>query len=144
MATITETMTNDHRRCDHIFAEAEGFVAKSDWEDGRARFQEFYQAMEHHFSMEEDVLFPEFENASGMSSGPTQVMRMEHKQMRQLLLDMEQAVERRDSDGFLGMSETLMIIMQQHNVKEEQMLYPMSDNALVGDAERVIARMESI
>ncbi len=144
MAIITETMTGDHRRCDHIFAAAEASVAKSDWDDGGVRFQEFFQAMEHHFSMEEEVLFPAFEEVSGMTSGPTQVMRMEHKQMRQLLADMEQALDKRDRDGFLGMSETLMIIMQQHNMKEEQMLYPMSDNALVGDADQVIAKMESI
>jgi iron-sulfur cluster repair protein YtfE (RIC family) len=28
------------------------------------------------------------------------------------------------------LSETLMMIMQQHNMKEEQMLYPMMDQTL--------------
>lgn len=144
MAKITETMAGDHRRCDHIFAEAEASVADADWEEGNARFQKFRQAMEHHFSMEEDVLFPSFEAATGMTAGPTQVMRMEHRQMRQLFTDMEQAVESRDRDLFLGVAETLMIIMQQHNMKEEQMLYPMTDDSLGGDADRIIARMESV
>jgi len=62
--------------------------------------------------------------------GPTQVMRMEHIQMKQLFSEMEQAVKARDDAQYLGLSETLMMIMQQHNMKEEQMLYPMMDQTL--------------
>ncbi len=144
MARITDTMAGDHRRCDQIFAEAEASVSDSNWADGTAQFKEFHAAMEHHFSMEEGVLFPSFEETTGMTMGPTQMMRMEHKQMRQLFADMEQAVEKQDKDGYLGLSETLMMMMQQHNMKEEQMLYPMTDNAFGGSADQVIEKMQSI
>ncbi len=144
MGTITENMATDHRRCDGIFADAELLVSKSDWQQGSDRFQEFREAMGHHFAMEEEVLFPAFEACTGKTEGPTQVMRMEHTQMRQLLADMLHAVEREDREGFLGLSETLMIIMQQHNMKEEQMLYPMADQALAPDIEAVIRKMGSL
>jgi hemerythrin-like domain-containing protein len=144
MARITDTMAADHRRCDQLFAQAEETVSKSNWDAGSAQFNQFHAAMEHHFSMEEDVLFPTFEQATGQTAGPTQMMRMEHTQMRQLFSDMAQAVENRDKDGYLGLSETLMMIMQQHNMKEEQMLYPMTDNAFGGSADEVIEKMQSI
>jgi hemerythrin-like domain-containing protein len=65
-----------------------------------------------------------------MTSGPTEVMRGEHRQMRDLLAQMEGALAVRDSDTFGGAAETLLILMQQHNMKEENILYPMCDNAL--------------
>lgn len=144
MTRITDTMGGDHHRCDLIFAEAEASVSDSNWDVGTAQFNEFHTAMEHHFSMEEDVLFPTFEEASGMTMGPTQMMRMEHTQMRQLFSDMVQAVEKQDKDEYLGLSETLMMIMQQHNMKEEQMLYPMTDRTLGGDVDEVIEKMNAV
>ena len=60
-----------------------------------------------------------------MTTGPTQVMRGEHQQMRALIDDINKALKAEDKDQFLGLSETLMILMQQHNMKEEMMLYPM-------------------
>jgi hemerythrin-like domain-containing protein len=144
MTKITEFMESDHRRCDRSFADAEALVSKSEWEQGADRFGQFLDAMEHHFSMEEKVLFPAFEEHTGQTAGPTQVMRSEHTQMRQLLKDMSRALAGEDRDGYLGLSETLMIIMQQHNMKEEQMLYRMADQVLASDVEGVIQRMGAI
>lgn len=144
MTTITDTMTEDHRRCDQMFASAEESASNSSWEDVSVQFHKFHAAMEHHFSMEELVLFPIFEQETGQSSGPTQIMRMEHEQMRQLLSDMAEAVDKQDKDDYLGISETLMMIMQQHNMKEEQMLYPMTDRTFGSGAVEVIAKMQSI
>lgn len=144
MPTITDTMAKDHRRCDEIFSTAEELVAKADWEAAAEAFARFRDATEHHFSMEEEVLFPEFEGRTGQTMGPTQMMRMEHIQMRQLFSDMDQALSQHDRDRYLGLSETLMMIMQQHNMKEERMLYPMTDQVFGGEADAVLKRMEGV
>jgi len=94
--------------------------------------------------MEERVMFLEFENKTGMTQGPTAIMRHEHTQMRGLLEEMRKAIEAKDKDKFFGNSETLMILMQQHNMKEEQMLYPMAQQHLSADAERIIDMMNSM
>ncbi len=57
-------------------------------------------------------------------------MRLEHAQMRPLLAQLEAACAARDGDGYAGAAETLLILMQQHNMKEENILYPMCDQAL--------------
>ncbi len=144
MTTIVGYMTADHRRCDKIFALAEASVAQADWNSVGDQFLQLQQAMEHHFSMEEGALFPAFEARTGQTMGPTQVMRKEHEQMRQLLTEMSRAVTRQDRDNYLGMAETLMIIMQQHNMKEEQMLYRMADQALSGEVAEILRQMKSI
>ena len=144
MTTITETMAADHRRCDELFSKAEERIAKGDWVDGARQFNQFKNATERHFEMEESVLFPDFEQRTGQMMGPTQVMRMEHIQMRQLFADMAQAISESDKQRYLGLSETLMMIMQQHNMKEERMLYPMTDQALGPDAGQVLEKMEQL
>lgn len=144
MQSITETLSADHHRCDEIFAETEALISQGNWDRGGARFGDFRDAMEHHFAMEENVLFPDFEQRSGGSAGPTHVMRMEHAQMRELLEDMRSNIERQERDAFLGVSETLLIIMQQHNAKEEQVLYRMADQLLGNSVPDVIDRMEAV
>ncbi len=143
MSAISEIMTENHRQCDQLFSKAEALTAQENWEQARPAFDHFRNAMKHHFSMEEDVLFPALEQRTGQTTGPTQVMRMEHEQMRQLLSDMEEALAREDRDQYLGFAETLMITTQQHNMKEEQILYPMSDQAFSDDATEIIKRLES-
>lgn len=74
--------------------------------------------------------------------GPTQMMRSEHSQMRQLFDDMATALAQQDKDECLGLAETLMMVMQQHNMKEEQMLYPMTEQVLAEDAAAVLDRID--
>ena len=144
MGTILEFLGSDHHACDNVFASAEEAVARKDWDSARSLFDRFQAAMARHLAMEEDVLFPAFESRTGMSGGPTEVMRMEHAQMRDLLQAMADAVATGNQNRYLGLSETLNMLMQQHNLKEENMLYPMSDRVLGAERAAVIQSMEAV
>ena len=98
----------------------------------------FRGAILAHFDCEEKTLFPTFEAKSGMRMGPTQVMRMEHGQIRALLDDAVDALEQANPDDFLGLADTLLIMMQQHNMKEENILYPMCDMRLGADRDTLV------
>ncbi len=140
---IAGYLTEDHQRCDALFAEAEQKVSEGDWAAARTAFDRMRQAIEHHFAMEEEVFFPAFEETTGMTMGPTQVMRQEHAQMRALFDAMAGALESGDAEAYLGDSETLLILMQQHNAKEEQILYPMLDSHLQ-EAEALLERARAL
>lgn len=134
MSLIPEYMTDKHRECDEFFSEAESVVAEGNWSLATDKWQLFTQELNEHFTQEEEVLFPQFEQATGMTSGPTEVMRMEHTQARALVQSLDEALTAQDKDTFLGLSETLMVLIQQHNMKEEMMLYPMmAQNLSNGD-----------
>lgn len=120
-------LTAEHRHCDSLFAEVEAAVNRNDFALAKATFAEFQNEMLSHFDLEEQKLFPAFEARTGMTSGPTQVMRMEHAQIRGLLREMEEAIFRGEQDNFFSLSETLLIMTQQHNMKEENVLYPMCE-----------------
>ena len=101
-----------------------------------------FTAMEHHLTVEETILFPAFEQKTGMTGGPTMIMREEHKQMRDLFLQLQFALDGKAGGEFLDTTETLLMLMQQHNMKEEGILYPMSDQHLGGEAQQVLTRMQ--
>ncbi|CAK0771796.1 Hemerythrin domain-containing protein [Gammaproteobacteria bacterium] len=143
MGTLSNYLSNDHRYCDDLFARAEEAADSSTVADAMSAFQNLRQAMEKHFLREEEILFPAFEQHGG-SNGPTTVMRMEHTQMRGLFEEMEVALTTGDNDGYLGRCETLLVMMQQHNLKEEQILYPMTDRVLAGVATDLIGRMVAV
>jgi len=139
MTRIAQYLTDDHEHCDALFAEAENAVAQADWPRAAGQFQAFARDTLRHFAREEEVFFPAFENRTGMSGGPTFVMRQEHDQMRDTLTAMEQAIQAKDARQYLGLSETLLMLMRQHNMKEENILYPMLDQALAGEEDTLLA-----
>lgn len=143
MTSIRSYMTDDHRHCDDLFADTEQAIGNRNLEAAKASFEHFRGAILAHFASEEKTLFPAFEEKTGMSMGPTQVMRMEHVQMRGLLDDAANALNIGETDDYLGIAETLLIMMQQHNMKEENILYPMCDQHLAGETPQLLERLES-
>ena len=143
MSTIAELMTHDHRACDHDFARAETLAAKADWSGAAEALDAFARALNAHFDAEEQHLFPAFEAATGMTHGPTHVMRGEHRDMRDALERLQAALRAQDGDDYAGEAETLLIMMQQHNMKEENILYPMCDQHLAAETPALLAHLES-
>jgi hypothetical protein len=140
--TISRYLARDHRRCDHLLAACEAAVDAGAWESAEGSAARFRDATLHHFALEEELLFPELEQVNPAASGPASVMRAEHRQMRQLLEDLAADVRARDREACLSASETMHMLSQQHNAKEESVLYPMADMSLGGAAGDLVARMK--
>jgi len=137
MATINSLMTAGHRTCDRYFAAAEAAVAAADWPGAVDAWSHFSRILDKHMTgLEEALLFPAFEAVHG-PAGPTQVMRMEHVQIRTLMEQAGTALAARDTQVFLGLAETLLLLIQQHNMKEEQILYPLMDQSMANAVDLV-------
>jgi len=142
---ISNYMKHEHRECDTFFAKAEEAVARGDWEVAEEEFLTFANDTLKHFKKEEEELFPAFEAQTGSSEGPTQVMRFEHEQVRGLIGKLAEALENQDRDAYLSLAESMMILLQQHNMKEEQMLYAMCDRVLPPETkESTLERMKKV
>jgi len=141
MTSISEFFSAQHRACDRTFEGMEEAINRDDWPQADALFRELSNDTLQHFSNEEDGLFPLFEEKTGMQGGPTQVMRGEHVELRELLQRIGDAVQARNQDEALGTAETFFLFLQQHNVKEEQVLYPMADQALQESLQELSARV---
>ncbi len=145
MSVIKEYMSSDHRACDESFANMENAVHDGNWAEAKKLFESFASDLIYHFDMEEKVMFPAFEARSASAHcNPTPVMLMEHEQMRKLVSDMRTDIDAKNKDHFFGLSETLMMTMQQHNMKEEQMMYPMVDEAMLGENGMLLSEMKEL
>ena len=122
----------DHTACDADWADTEAAVAQGA-AAASAAWQHFDGALRNHLAMEEEVLFPAFEARTGMTQGPTTVMRMEHTQMRGLLDQMATLARSGAWQDLLDQGDTLLMIIGQHNAKEEGMLYPMAQDYLAAE-----------
>lgn len=143
MPTISQFLSADHRRCDDLFIAAERAIDAQDWANGVRLFDDFRTAIEQHLAMEEQVLFAAYE-AVASAQGPSQVMCIEHEQMRALFEYMARAAREQARTEYLGLAETLLVLMQQHNMKEEHVLYPLCNRLLAESAEDLIAHMRCV
>ena len=134
----------DHRDCDARWVDVEELLDTSDIETALPAWQKFDRCMRRHMAMEEEVLFPAFEAATGMPGGPTSVMKMEHQQMKGLLDQIGEAMESGGAQEALDIGDTLLMLVQQHNVKEEGMLYPMAENMLAVQWTDLAKKLEEI
>jgi hemerythrin-like domain-containing protein/uncharacterized protein (DUF2249 family) len=129
----TEYLEGDHDRLDALLLEARRLADAGSFERARALFREFRCGLSRHIEIEEQVLFPTFERLTGIAAGPTRVMRMEHVEIRVLMETLAAAFDS-DDERTGARVDALVAVLSEHNMKEERMLYPMTDDALGTEA----------
>ena len=144
MQAITKFMGQDHDRLDRLFRE---FQAMKGSNFGKAKhsFSEFMRGLQRHIVWEEEILFPLFEDQTGMQDrGPTAVMRMEHRRIREFLEEIHDRFIHGETDTD-EIEKALLDTLAAHNKKEETILYPWIDQSLSEqDADTTLARMREV
>ena len=131
---ISVTFEQDHDRLDALFTTFQQQKRK-DMAKAKEAFVEFKFGLQRHIVWEEDVLFPKWEENSGMAEGgPTQVMRTEHRIIGECLEGIHQKVQANNPDSDLE-EQRLVDVLKSHNMKEERILYPSIDQVIT-DQER--------
>ena len=141
---VTTYYEEDHDRLDELFKSFRQ-EKRQNYPKAKEYFKQFRAGLQRHIVWEEEILFPLFEEKTGLiGAGPTQVMRMEHRLIGKYLEAIHDKVRVQDPES--DEEEALLLnTLQFHNHKEEHILYPAIDNAL-SDAERasVFSTMEEM
>lgn len=140
---VNEYMAWDHDRLDALLIETRSALDTGAVEEARRLFGEFRTGLLRHIRMEEEVLFPAFEQATGMfEGGPTAVMRMEHREIQSVLESMKSYLEGAEitPEGFETLQQSLLAVLADHNAKEEHIVYPMTDHHHPAQARDAIVR----
>lgn len=100
------------------------------------QFAGFDSRLERHIHWEEEILFPAVEGERPeLIHGPGQVMRMEHEEIRRLKKSAVECLKKSSNDSSMfgqagALLEQVLHVLQDHNMKEEQIYYPMADSLL--------------
>lgn len=143
MTSIAEYLTFEHRECDRLMEPAEDHARKGRWDAAAQAFDAFETAFTAHLSKEERVLFPALEAQAGGPLAPVEVMCGEHEAMEELIARIREGLAAHDVDEFTGSLDTLALLIGQHNMKEEHVLYPMAERLLPDAGAMVRALRES-
>ncbi|WER49322.1 hemerythrin domain-containing protein [Cupriavidus sp. WKF15] len=125
MSSAIETLVRQHRDCDQALEGLEASLRQPDWDAATGAFARLEDALQGNFTAEEERLFPAFEQVAGSAGGPTAVMRHEHGDVRALLDNAREWLQLRDANALAAELDTLSVLLQQHNLKEENVLFPM-------------------
>lgn len=125
--SLRDALERDHREVDNtVEGYANGTATGTRAQLGLKRAVE---ELRRHIYVEEELLFPPLRQA-GMT-GPILVMLREHGQMWPILDTLDQALRDDASEEVLRSAcRQLLALLQQHNPKEERILYPQVDQVL--------------
>ena len=137
--TIREFYEQDHDRLDELFKTFQK-LKRSDFAKAKEAFKEFKFGLQRHIVWEEDLLFPLWEEKTGMSeAGPTFVMRAEHRQIKQQLEAIHDKVAEQNPESDQE-EQALLAILSSHNMKEERVLYPAIDQVTSAEERETVFR----
>ena len=141
---VNEALSWDHDRLDALEAAAFEKRALGDLQLAYDLYAEFASGLKRHIGFEEQFLFPAFEEKTGMppTAGPTAVMRTEHREIEALLGQIEAGIA--DAAAPIeSLRRSLHAVLGDHNLKEEQILYPTTDNLLGEEgSDRLVERIQ--
>lgn len=137
--TISSFFEEDHDRLDELFKSFQQ-LKRSDFAKAKEAFNDFMFGLQHHIVWEEDLLFPLWEEKTGMAEGgPTFVMRAEHRQIGQQLEALQAKVSDQNPDSEQE-EQALLSLLGSHNMKEERVLYPAIDGATSSEERDIVFR----
>ncbi len=134
----------DHDRLDDLFKNFQE-LKRTDYPKAKEFFKACKTGLQRHIIWEEELLFPMFEDKSGIhEGGPTHVMRLEHRQIKAALEALHEKVRRQDPESDAE-EDQLLATLFMHNQKEERILYPMIDRAVsTEEREGIYREMEAL
>lgn len=137
--SVAEYLTWDHDELDAMFADIVPMVEDAEWERASEHFDDFRRRLERHIAIEEEILFPVFERRVA-PHGPTDVMREDHRQIKDALATIGGALQSADTAAFDRGRATLIDVLANHNLREERVLYPTVERAAADEMPAVLER----
>ncbi|OGA15962.1 MAG: hypothetical protein A3I63_10455 [Betaproteobacteria bacterium RIFCSPLOWO2_02_FULL_66_14] len=129
MSTVSAELTEHHRRCRDLFAQADAVVRTGEWSKFNARLVALREELLGHFRFEEERLFPVYEESTGQRDA-TQELRVQHDDIRAILWALSSASAAHDPESCRSEFETLSELFRQHTETEEGMMYPAFERTL--------------
>lgn len=145
-ASVSGCLGHDHRVLHAIVTDVGVFARQGDLRLAAECFAHFRARLATHIALEEELIFPLFEQATGVN-GPTIVMRREHEMLTHLLDALTGALAAGDETiDPLTLLQELESVLAAHDAKEERVVYPAVDAGAgkAGELPELVARLQAL
>ena len=137
-SVVGDALEREHREIDAGLAEFRRLLGQG--ESRSEPLQDACRALRRHIFIEEEVLFPPL-RAAGFF-GPVTVMLMEHAEIWRILDELEPLVTSVGDHLVIELAlASLSRVLHEHNMKEEQILYPQADQIPGVDVKREVLQL---
>lgn len=138
--SLADAFTREHHEID---AGIEAYVNSSE-PDALKRAQPLLRAvaaLRRHIYLEEEIVFPYL--PQGMLQMPLMVMRREHGELWRRMNALEESIQSASSDAqrLSNYCQELLSLLDNHNSKEEPIIYPHMDQSLAQDDRQKVAAL---
>ena len=113
------------------------------WEDCEDVFITFVRSLKVHMAMEEEVLYPAYEQHSDFPQDPVRALRQDHDRLFQLVRDIYQILKSRDSEHFVDAVKPVVVSLHHHHDKEEDFFLPMAGHLLMPYRESIVDELKN-
>lgn len=152
MKNITQILSDEHQTIlkviDAIVKECEAL------ENGKELEVEFFHktisfiknyADKFHHAKEEDILFKAMlENIANLHCNPIPVMLHEHDEGREFVKGMEKGIAENNKEKIIKNARGYGMLLRDHIYKEDNVLYPMAEEALSDDQKYFVNKEYSV
>ena len=125
-----------HQRLDELFLSHQKALLALDLELALATLKEFERELRAHMRVEEDLLLPVYARAGRIQGGPVEFYTGEHKRMLEFLARFSEQLQalrltyadlKRGIIGLFDQEAVFKQLMQHHDMRERNLLYPTLD-----------------
>lgn len=137
--SLAEAFTKEHHDID---AAIENYMASThEGPEQRAKMLlEAVSALRRHIYLEEEVVFPDLPRATLMM--PLMVMHREHGELWRRMDALEESLQSGSADEqLMADCQELLSLLDNHNSKEEPIIYPQMDTALSVQEQQKVAHL---
>ena len=144
MNETSNWLLHDHRKYDALLTECEMAAGMADWKDTVHLFNEFVADLKLHMQMEDEVLYPFFEEEVSDAADKIAVLYEEHENLVRLLRDMVSVIKTKNIELFTESVLLLHGAMNKHNYHEEVVFQCLGENSLLTRRDEIMARLHAL
>jgi iron-sulfur cluster repair protein YtfE (RIC family) len=127
--SISFYFEREHDRLDSLFQDYQR-LKPSDFPRARECFLQFEFGLRRHIAWEEEILFTLFEEKTDfLEYSPVATLRDEHREILQALEALKIKILGANPNS-IGREKQFLILLGNHNLREESVLFPMIDEVL--------------
>jgi hypothetical protein len=144
MSEDASWLYHEHLDLEGLMDDCATAVRRKDWEAAARLFGRLVARLKGHMRIEEEVIFPAYEELAGTGREPTASLRNDHDAMVRWCRDLHYSLQAQNDAAFTSALKPLRELLAHHDDKEEQVFLPMAGYILRDRRQEVLDRLKAL